>query len=821
VREIQAPALPDEYVEFSYRRELRALIGTWQGKVLLPAGSPPELGGSWTVPGIMENGLVSRADKLGDSEDGRVLWSLSGYDAGFRLMKSPMLPHQIKGSSLGDVLSELAEGCGLKADVTLDRDVPVDARHLVSGQTAANAVLDLATLGGAVAYMVQDGTLKIAPPRPCKTYPCKGLNLDDVQARDLDLDGYASGVVVILGRRGDSSGSVDEDEDGPGGGYYGTTPSGSLKRVSKRGTTSLPGGTLSWSYTLLSPINVVESYEATLFLPGAGIRKSIVSNYSYDVESSVVRVGDQEQRLWRFCLVEAGSVEDTAVDAVYYDHATGGLATETVEHVMEYQVRRSYDMDKTHILKEVVEINSYDPDRRRNDVPYTHKTERAWTWDDDHGYRGLTEREWSYEERDVGEADLVTGSDGNPLTWVGSDGQTRYIQLPAYQTTTMIKRERQRQIDEVFDDDGKCVTRIERTTDDNGLADMLERGLFGDLYDPANSRAGEALAQMKTLLQDGSMRIIQVPGGSSISEEVGTLSQPGRRYRKKTSGEDGGNRYIDGIWSEETCPFLCSDGTCGVVESPSAVSAPESSRQRATGWDGSGVETVDGPVHSTESSESDSEDYIEGDPCGYLDNGKTPGYERCSRYKAFRHLAGSTSGTSPVSPVVGMSGGGSIWTEKELYIDEHLSEDRARSIAQTIADNILSVKKVSRGIVETVTVPLDMRVHPDGGVMAVEHSFDKLRTSISFRPSDTTPPEYLMLLNSGSTAANVYARESIGKGRSAFGRVVDVRPDRALVILGGRPVSCTSSIRIKRGDNALVFLPPGSVSSGVIQAVMK
>jgi hypothetical protein len=78
-----------------------------------------------------------------------------------------------------------------------------------------------------------------------------------------------------------------------------------------------------------------------------------------------------------------------------------------------------------------------------------------------------------------------------------------------------------------------------------------------------------------------------------------------------------------------------------------------------------------------------------------------------------------------------------------------------------------------------------------------------------------------MLLNSGSTAANVYARESIGKGRSAFGRVVDVRPDRALVILGGRPVSCTSSIRIKRGDNALVFLPPGSVSSGVIQAVMK
>ncbi|MDD4835476.1 MAG: hypothetical protein PHU72_00015 [Dethiosulfovibrio sp.] len=784
MREITAPALPEGYVEFVYNRELRALVGTWSGRVLLQ--NPPELGQDWDVPGIMEKGILCQANRQGNVEDGRSLWAVSGYDAGFRLMKSPVLPHQLNGSSVGSVLSEVVKECGLKVDVTLAADLPVDARPLATGQTAANVVLDLSAMAGAIAYMLPDGTLKVAPPRPCGKYPCKGLMLDHVESRSLDMDGYASGVVVVLGRRGDAPDGSDDDPNSKPGWNPGVTPSGSLKSVTKWGTTALPGGTLSWRYTMLTPINVVSEYEATLHLPGAGIRKSVVAKYSYDVQTGVARSGDQEHRHWKYCLLSAKSGEVSVVDALYYDSEKGQSETVRVERHMEHTVTRSYDMDKTHITQEVSELRSYDPGAPSS-VPFAQKVERAWTWDDDRGYRGLSERTWTYEERDVGEADIISTPDGSPVKWRSSDGMERYILLPGYQTTAMVKRERHRQTDEIFDDDGNCVSRIERETDDNGLADMLARGLYGNLYGDA---AKEAMTQLRALPQSGSLRITQVPGGSSISTEVGTMTQPGRRFRQGGTTATDPRRYIEGNIGEDLCPFLCSDKTCGVSETP-----------------GEGV--------------NNSSDEPEGLPCKYLKDEATPQYKACPKYKAFKHLSGDTAGTAPVSPVVGIAGDGEIWTEKELYIDEDLSEDNARSVAQAIARNILSVKSVSRGIVETVTIPLDIRVHPDGGIMAVSHDFSGLKTTISYRPMDTKPPEYLMLLNTSSTAANVYAKESLSKGRSAFGRVVEVRPDKAVVILGGRPVSCTSAVRIKKGDNALVFLPPGSVSSGVVQAVMR
>ncbi len=90
-----------------------------------------------------------------------------------------------------------------------------------------------------------------------------------------------------------------------------------------------------------------------------------------------------------------------------------------------------------------------------------------------------------------------------------------------------------------------------------------------------------------------------------------------------------------------------------------------------------------------------------------------------------------------------------------------------------------------------------------------------------YRPSSETPPDYLMFLLHSSAALALYSKESVGKGRSAIGRVAEVRPDRATVVVAGRPVYCSSPLRIKRGDNVLVFLPPGSVTNGIVQAVMK
>lgn len=202
---ITAPALPDGYESFSYNRELRSLIGSWSASVLL--SSAPALGDGWSVPGVMEGGILTSAVKKGEAADGRTYWALGGYDAGFKLMTSAPLAHQVQSSELGAVIRELIEDCGLAADVTLERTLDVDARYLVSGDTVANAVLDLALIGGAVACVTAAGTVKVAPPRACGEFPTKGLTIDDVESKSLDTDGYASGVIVTLGRRAKSKSS--------------------------------------------------------------------------------------------------------------------------------------------------------------------------------------------------------------------------------------------------------------------------------------------------------------------------------------------------------------------------------------------------------------------------------------------------------------------------------------------------------------------------------------------------------------------------------------------------------------------------------------
>mgnify|MGYP000888416832 CR=1 FL=1 len=832
MREIQAPALPEGYVDCTYRREQRALVGTWKARVLLR--ETPSMGQGWSIPGIMEGGIVTSADRVGTTEDGRVLWDLAGYDGGFRLMKSPPLPHELTNSSLGGVIREIAGVCGVQADVTLAGEIGVDARSLASGQTAGNVLLDLAAIGGGVAFMTPAGALKVAPPRSCGTFPCGGLRLDDVTRRSLDLDGYASGVVVILGRRGKrATGSGD---DSPGGWSSefpeeeGETPSGDLTEVSRSGTTFILGGVLMWRYRILLPIEALSYYEARLFLPGMGITKTITATYGYDVRSSVVVSGDQEQRVWTWGMTTADSVEVSDQVVSYYDAESGASASETVRWSVRQALRRTYDADLTRILSEEVDTQTVATGQAApaDAPPQSSRRERSWIWDDEHGYRGLAETESLWEERDVGMADTVRAEGGGPCTFT-LDGGERYLLLPGHQTTTQVKRVRRRQTDEVFDDEGKCVTRIERETDDNGVADMLARGLFGNLLDKGNQDAKIAMAWLKSLPQQGSLRVSQMPGSSSLSTEVSTLTQPGKRIREPGAGTQPGGgtgwtggRYVEGSFGADVCPFLLSDQTCGVLSDPvPAVVQGVAGGGDPSGWTGGGVQTASGAAPSWQSGTSKGKGKSHtARTCPKLQGGGTPGYENCSRYKPFRYLAGQTSG-NPGIPVIGMAGGGGVWLEKELFVNEDLADDKARIVAQKIAGNLLSVRSVSRGLVETVTVPLDERVHPDGGILAVEHDYGNLRTTITYRPADASPPEYLMLLSTSATAANVFARESVGKGRSAMGQVVDVRPDRAVAVVGGRPVSCTSAVRVRRGDNALVFLPPGSVSNGIIQAVMR
>jgi len=841
MRTVNVPELPSNYCSFRHQRDQRALVGVWSARVLLSSSQSPEIGQGWEIPGIMVGGILTQAVLKGQEPGGerRKLWELSGYDGGFRLMQSPTLAHQLKKSDLGGVIEELAEICGVSADVTIAGQLPVDARYLVSGQTAANAIIDLAILGGAVTHMIPEGSggkplLKVAPPRGCNELGVSSWQMDDPESKNLDLDGYASGVVVILGMRGkatDAPGSDPKEEDPTGDGdwWVGSTPDGMLRRVSKSGYTRLPGGgLLSWQYVILQPIGVIESYEAQVFFPGLGMQKTVLSEYTYEAKTAVVQQGNQEFRWWWFALLEAKEVEVSFTDAVYYDASTGGTATERVERSIERTLEREYDLEFSHILREVSEIRSYDsgaatPLKREG---YDQRTEKAYTWDDDNGYRGLAERAWTFEERDAGKVDMVYAPDGTPATITAGE-DVRYTIMPAHQTTVFVKREVLRQVDEALDDEGNVAVRIERETDDEGVNDMLARGLFGDIMDPSNQNAKIALAWLRSLPQRGRLEVRQAPGSSSLSTEIAFLSQPGRRYKAaNTSSGLGDSRYyesLSGVTSGARCPFLCSNNTCGVISTPSSAGTASGGSSGGS-WSGGGVGR---PGGSTPDWSSTYEDYESTEPSRQSclkydeDTQSTPDYEDCSRYRAFRHLAGQVSGPAPCAPAIGIAGGGSVWTEKEVFVNEELKEDHARLVAQKMAENVLAVKTVSRGLVETYSIPLNLKYHPDGAILAVEHDWENLRTHLTFRPSSGTPPEYLMLLSTSSTAANVFAKESVSKGRSAIGRVIDVRPDRALCIVGGRPVSCSAPVRITRGDNVLVFLPPGSVANGIVQAVMR
>jgi hypothetical protein len=102
ITKVQAPQLPSEYISFEYSRGVRALIGQWRARVVLP--SLPALGTDWTVTGFMENGLITEASEVGTTPMGQTVYDIAGYDAGFRLMKSPPLSHQLSSSQLGGVI---------------------------------------------------------------------------------------------------------------------------------------------------------------------------------------------------------------------------------------------------------------------------------------------------------------------------------------------------------------------------------------------------------------------------------------------------------------------------------------------------------------------------------------------------------------------------------------------------------------------------------------------------------------------------------------------------------------------------------------------
>ena len=158
-----------------------------------------------------------------------------------------------------------------------------------------------------------------------------------------------------------------------------------------------------------------------------------------------------------------------------------------------------------------------------------------------------------------------------------------------------------------------------------------------------------------------------------------------------------------------------------------------------------------------------------------------------------------------------------VWTSREVYIDDIITDEQAESIGNTIAANILTAKGGVRGVSKSVTIPLDTSLHPNGVITAVAHDWKALKTTVTYRVNRPVP-EILIPNTVSSAAALVADREATRRQRGYVGRVAAIGDDGIITtIVANRAVRCTTRLRyVAENDSVLISMPGGSQGFGVV-----
>lgn len=508
--------------------QARSLSGSFSAS--FAGDGTPLIGDEVSVAGFLSGGIVTQTQYSGGA------WSISGEGAGHRLSRSTPGAGAIKATSIGGIIAELAEFCGLTADVSLRNDpLPggVDARSLLPEGTCADAILHLAGLCGAIAVVPLDRTeVVVRAARPSKLKPPTVLSKS---GESLDTDGYATGVAVSLSRKGSPPEGGGEDDEGE-------NPEG-LRRETRSGTAPIDGGTVRWRVTMILPLGVVEDTTTEVELPEQGIIKRTSSTYDYRIdETQAIREGRQ-YRCWRYGLRGARDVEEEEWKSL------GDAGPGWARNIRE--ITRSFDAGFSRVdREEELERRETSPTGTPlPPIPFSRRVVRSFSWDDER--RGIQEREERYEETDTGRVDYVLREDGTPAAYEGGG----FVVLPQFQRTGLVRHVRTRTTDEVYSDAGECVLSVSRETDDRGMADLLSRGL---VVGEAEIRAAKEF--LLALPRQGEFNVNTSPGGSALPQGVSFFSLPGKRVGGPPQG---GSSRMDAP-SGMHCPFIMETLGCGV-----------------------------------------------------------------------------------------------------------------------------------------------------------------------------------------------------------------------------------------------------------------
>jgi len=505
------------------------------------------------------------------------------------------------------------------------------------------------------------------------------------------------------------------------------------------------------------------------------------AQYEYDTASTVVTRGDQEFRVWRWALLSS----TTTVSRKGTIETPSG--SEQIEETTTQTIEREIDFFTKQISKETIKTitsKNGEDGRPEYDVLIIR------TWDRDWGGRRsclMVENEYRWERREIGQYHSMLKADGTP-EW-GNFGKP--LILKAYNVADWVQIHKTRTVVETYGANGECTMRVTKEIDDDGNEDILNRGIstpYDDSLLPSVNRA-------KFSAKAPRVNVEAMPGGTSLDGSVQTLELPGRRkvYSNPGTGPDVGaeNWYIGGNYGPgSVCPHYDYNG-----ESCKIHGIPITSGD----WPGNECPTK-----------------------GYA-------FRACVRaVAAVERAAAQNERKGLMPPVLASEGTDPIWAEKQVFVDAVMDDATAQGVASDIAANLVSSRMSGRGMVHTVTVPLDADIEPNGCVLGVTHNLKALTTTVSYLTGDTVPP-YLLTKSAGTLAGSVFGRESAGKSRTVEGRVVAIDPalndpgqKRIItVMVAGKVLKCSTKLMsVAVGDGVQVRVPAGNTEYGVIERLL-
>ena len=765
---------------FNYSRNLNELVSSWSATV---AGGTFKAGDFISFSGVMTDGIISNAYK--DSEG---LWHIEGRDAGIKLMRSTPDISEIPKGNAQQVISYLANFCDISLNMSANGLSGFNVRSCISGSTCAEAILELAMLSGLIAFIDNSGVLNVV--QPAKSTPTFDIILDD-SGSNIDLDGYATQIVINLTRR---KWPDDEDEESSGSEqtiyYTGTTPSTSPNRVTYSG--SFSGGT--YSVTKLEPFDVVETLQCSFTDSEHNISITVTENHNYDYKHKIIWRDNQEYVLFAF--VETGYTLTKVIRGTYTTSKNEDLTfTETTTEVMNREFSVYYDdlnvaedwagqlgMITTETITrstvreggktEEANMPKYSP-------PFDSQITRKFT--QENFGRGLlcSEVEKTYEARQLGSIAPVK-QNGQPIPHFNNGSN---LAIQTHSTPQWVQINHYRTYYDRYNRDGDCILSTQSEYSDDG-AEWLTAHNINDTGDEDINEYEKAYAKFSQNSQG--LNISQ--GSSSVNSSWQFVELQGRMKNTSSDNEQGqalGNIsdwYNNGEFiNSAVCPFYNdSSKSCNIYKL-----AFESS----------------------------------GEKC--LRNKGTSGWIVCNRALAALELARQQDIAQVEHVIIGSASVATNRTragyQRDIYIDELLSDTQAQDIANTIAQNILNVKG-SKGIRKSVVVPYSPNIQLNGSIVEVSHDWENLQSTISYLIEGDIP-DFMISQSVASIAAFVTARENSRVNIPKYGSVISIDNGNAFVQIGNSAFSCTTRLKnLSVGDIVLVSFAAGNKLRGQVIA---